>query len=111
MPAEPGNDECLLALVYRRSLTTVETHARRLRRNAKALRLAIEQSEREAKKLAKEKARLMKMKWGQGRPSDGRPHRPLDDGDKGTSSSDPPPVVDSYSCVGDPKGRGPVRKW
>ena len=49
---EPDADENtrLLAWVYRPSLTTTETGAHRLRRkNAKVLRLAIEQSEREAK--------------------------------------------------------------
>lgn len=34
--------------------------------------------------------------------------------DSGTSSDndqDPPPTVNSYSCVGDPKGKGPAKKW
>ncbi|KAE8782064.1 Phosphorylated carbohydrates phosphatase [Hordeum vulgare] len=48
MEAEPDEDVRLVKWVYRRSLTTVEMDARRLRRkNAKALRIAIEQSERE----------------------------------------------------------------
>ncbi|KAE8807055.1 Phosphorylated carbohydrates phosphatase [Hordeum vulgare] len=56
MPAKPDEDECLLTSVFRQSLMTVETNSRRLRRkNAQALRLAIEQSKREAKELAKEK--------------------------------------------------------
>ena len=53
MEAEPDEDARLLERVYRRSLTTAETDARRLRRkNAKALRLAIEQLECEAKEAA-----------------------------------------------------------
>ena len=43
---------------------TAETDARRLRRkNAKALRLAIEQSEREATEAVAEKARVARLKW------------------------------------------------
>ena len=48
-----GPEDALIASVLRRSLTTVEMDAQRLRRkNAKTLWLAIELSEREA--LAKE---------------------------------------------------------
>ncbi|KAE8784252.1 Phosphorylated carbohydrates phosphatase [Hordeum vulgare] len=120
MSREPDEDERLLAWMYRRSLTTTETDARRLRRkNAGALRLAIEQSEREANELAKEKARLVKMK----REKDMVVHRmnslivlsdsDSDDGDNGTSSSDDqdPAAADGYSCADDPKGKGSARKW
>ena len=42
---------------------TAETDAHRLRqKNAKALRLAIEQSERDAKEAAAEKARVARLK-------------------------------------------------
>jgi hypothetical protein len=63
MEADPDEDARLLAWVYCRSLTTAETDARRLRRkNAKALRLAIEQSEREVTEAAVEAARMAKLK-------------------------------------------------
>ncbi|KAE8819154.1 Phosphorylated carbohydrates phosphatase [Hordeum vulgare] len=52
-PAEPDEDERLLASVYSRSLMKMEPDARRRsRKNSKALRLGIEQSEREAKEKA-----------------------------------------------------------
>lgn len=45
----PDEEEELLAAVYRRSLSMVETDARRLRqKNAKALRICLEQTAREA---------------------------------------------------------------
>ncbi|KAE8817281.1 Phosphorylated carbohydrates phosphatase [Hordeum vulgare] len=118
MLVKPEEDELLLAWVYHESLRTAETNARRLQqKKAKALRLGIEQSEREAKELVKEKARLMKMKREQDRvvrringlivlsDSDS------DDGDKDTSSPDTPPVADDYNYSNDPKGKGPARKW
>ncbi|KAE8808012.1 Phosphorylated carbohydrates phosphatase [Hordeum vulgare] len=121
MPVEPDEDERLLAWVYRRSLTTTETDAQRLRRkNVKALRLAIKQSGREAKEAAGEKARLARLKrekagavWQMKRlivlfDDDS------DDNDSDYSSSDnqdPPLVADGYSCADDPKGKGPTRKW
>ncbi|KAE8778824.1 Phosphorylated carbohydrates phosphatase [Hordeum vulgare] len=118
MLAEPEEDKRLLAWVCRRSLTTVEIDTQRLqRKNAKALQLAIEQSEREAKELAGEKARLVKMKREQDRVvlrmkgliilsgSDSN------DSDSGTLSSDPPPATNGYSCADDPKGKEPGRKW
>ncbi|KAE8804498.1 Phosphorylated carbohydrates phosphatase [Hordeum vulgare] len=65
--AKPDEDELLLALIYPRSLTSAQTNARRLRRkNAKALRLAIKQSEREPKEKATEAPRLEKLKRQQG---------------------------------------------
>ena len=68
LPAEPDGDEWLLVWVYRRSLTTAETGARLLcLKNDKALRLAVEQSEREAKEKATEAARLAKLKGQQDR--------------------------------------------
>ena len=92
--------------------------ARRLRRkNAKALRLAIEESEREALKKAKEAARLAKFRHQQDpaiqrlkglisidSSSDG-------DGSSSDESDDPPPADDRYSYAGDQKGKGPARKW
>ncbi|KAE8784468.1 Phosphorylated carbohydrates phosphatase [Hordeum vulgare] len=60
MEAESDEDVRLLEWVYLRSLTTTETNVWRLRRkNAKALCIAIEHSEREAA----EAARLAKLKW------------------------------------------------
>ncbi|KAE8797459.1 Phosphorylated carbohydrates phosphatase [Hordeum vulgare] len=121
MPTERDEDERLLAWVYRRSLTTAEKDARRLRRkNAKAPRLAIEQSEREAKEAAKEKTRLARLKQEQDKAV--RRIKELivlsdDDYDNSESDSssyddqDPLPATDDYSCVGDPKGKGPAKKW
>ncbi|KAE8821710.1 Phosphorylated carbohydrates phosphatase [Hordeum vulgare] len=110
MLMELEKDERLLAWVYHRSLTTAETDTRRLRwKNAKALRLAIEYSEREAKELEEENVRLTKMKREQDRVvprmkgliilSDS------DSDDSCTLSSDPPPTTDGYSCASDPKGQ------
>ncbi|KAI4973851.1 hypothetical protein ZWY2020_041632 [Hordeum vulgare] len=121
MPAEPDENECLLAWVYLRSLTTAETDARCFQRNnVKVFRLAIEQLVCEAKETAKEKARLARLK----REKDMAVWRikgliilfdnDSDDSDNGISSSDdqdPPPTADGYSCVGDPKGKSPTRKW
>ena len=59
---------------------TAETDARRLRRkNAKALRLAIEQSKREEKEAAAEKARVVRVEreQEQGSPLDEGVHRSL----------------------------------
>ena len=67
---EPDADEetCLLAWVYRHPFSTAETDARCLRRkNTKALRLAIEQSEREVKEAAGEKAQVVRLKPEQDR--------------------------------------------
>ncbi|KAE8821709.1 Phosphorylated carbohydrates phosphatase [Hordeum vulgare] len=107
---EPEEDEHLLAWVYHRSLTTAETDTRRLRwKNAKALRLTIEYSEREAKKLEEENAWLTKMKWEHDRDvrrMEGLIILSNSDSDySGTSSSDPPPTTDGYSYAGDPKGQ------
>ncbi|KAE8801424.1 Phosphorylated carbohydrates phosphatase [Hordeum vulgare] len=67
-PAEPDEDERLIAWVYHWSLTTTKLDARRLhRQNAKALWLAIEKSEHEAKEKATEAARLAKLKRQQDR--------------------------------------------
>ena len=63
LPAEPDEDERLLAWVYRRSLTTAKTDARRFRwKNAKVIWLAIEQSEHEAAEAATKAARLALLK-------------------------------------------------
>ncbi|KAE8795750.1 Phosphorylated carbohydrates phosphatase [Hordeum vulgare] len=116
MLVEPGEDERLLTWVYRLSLTTAETNGRRLPgKNAKALRLAIEQSEREAKEITEEKAGLAKMKQEQDRTV--RRMNGLivlsdfdsDDGDSDTSSSDdqdPPPSANGYTGANDPRGKG-----
>ncbi|KAE8774599.1 Phosphorylated carbohydrates phosphatase [Hordeum vulgare] len=117
--AELDEDARLLEWVYRRSLTTAETDARRLQqKNAKALRIAIEQFEREATETATDASRLAKLKWEQDREvlrlkglvilSDD------DHDDLGSSSDDSfdsPPTTDSYSCAGDQKGKGSARKW
>ena len=109
--------------MYRRSLTTAETAARRLRwKNAKVLRLAIEQSEREAKEAAAEKAQVARLKREQDRAvrrmkglivfSDSDSDN--SDCDSCTSSSDdqdPPPAAEDYNCAGTQKGKGPPRKW
>ncbi|KAE8799842.1 Phosphorylated carbohydrates phosphatase [Hordeum vulgare] len=63
MEAEPDKDTRLLEWVYLRALTTAETDAWRLGwKNTKALRIAIEQSEREAAEAAAEAAWLAKLK-------------------------------------------------
>ena len=120
MGVDPDEDVWLLAWVYCRSLTTVDIDARRLYpKNAKALRLAIEQSEREAKEKATEAARLAKLKRQQDRAI--RRLKGLiivfssDDDDDGGSlfdeSDDPPPGANGYNCAGDRKGEGPAWKW
>ncbi|KAE8773097.1 Phosphorylated carbohydrates phosphatase [Hordeum vulgare] len=63
MPTEPDEDERLLTWVYHRSLVMAETNARRLRRkNAKALRLAIEQLKHATKDATTEAVRVAKLK-------------------------------------------------
>lgn len=114
MPAKPDKDEQLLSWVYRCSLTTAETDARRLRRkNAKARRLAIEQSEHEAAEAAVKASQVAKLKWQ---------HdwvvwwmkmlivvsNSLEDGDDrhgsySDKSDDPPPTADTYSYACDQK--------
>ncbi|KAE8812575.1 Phosphorylated carbohydrates phosphatase [Hordeum vulgare] len=115
MLVEPDKEECHLAWVCRRSLAAVETGTRCLRwKNAKALRLAIEQSEREAKEAAKEKARLSWWKREQDRAvrrmkgfivlSDDD----SDDNDNDNSpddDQDPSPAADGYSCASDLKAK------
>ncbi|KAE8775172.1 hypothetical protein D1007_52380 [Hordeum vulgare] len=88
---------------------------------SKALRLAIEQSEREAAKAAARAARVAKLKRQQDKvvrqlkglsilfSSDS-----FDDDYHNASfdnSDNPPPVVDAYNNVVDRKGKRPVRKW
>ncbi|KAE8777005.1 Phosphorylated carbohydrates phosphatase [Hordeum vulgare] len=110
MEAKPDEDAWLLEWFYFRALTTAETDARWFRqKNVKVLRIAIEFFTAEA---AAEEARLAKLKWEHDREvwrlkglvmlSDD------DDVDHG-SSSDSPPSVDSYSCTGDQKHKGPAR--
>ena len=104
---------------HRRSLTTAEMDARRLRRkNAKALRLVIEQSEREALEKAKEAARLAKLRRQQDRGVQRLKGLVIvdssssDDHDSSSDESDdPPPAANGYSYVGDQKGKGPAQKW
>ena len=68
MCARVDPDDQFLVVVLHCSLTTAETNSWRLhRKNAKALRLAIEQSEREAKEAATEKARVARLKREQDR--------------------------------------------
>ncbi|KAE8800598.1 Phosphorylated carbohydrates phosphatase [Hordeum vulgare] len=116
--AEPDEDVRLLEWVYRRSLTTIETNARRLRRkNTKALRIAIEQSKREAVEVAMEAAQLTKIKserdrevrWLKGLINLADDY----DGDDNSSSDDSvdsPPAADYYSYAGHMKGKEPTRK-
>ena len=121
MEADPDDDARVLTWVYHLSLTTVQTDACRLRRkNAKELRLAIEQSEHELKEAATEKALVARSKREQDRAV--RRMKGLivlsdsdsDGGDNCTSSSDdqdPQPAVDAYRCARDREGKGPARKW
>lgn len=114
-------DDQLLAAVLRRSLTTVKTDAWRLRsKNAKVLRPAIEQSEREvaekvvakakAARQAKEQART--VCWMAGIISFDDDSNVCDGSDV---SDDAHPTAAAYtlgySHTGDRKGKGPARKW
>ena len=88
---------------------TTETEAGRLRwKNAKALRLAIEQSEREAKEKATEAARLAKLRRQQDRAVQRLKGLDIvsssssdDHGSSSDESDDPPPAADSYIYVDD----------
>ncbi|KAE8807045.1 Phosphorylated carbohydrates phosphatase [Hordeum vulgare] len=118
MLEEPDKDECLLAWVYRRSLTMAKTDTHCFRwKNGKALRLAIDKSKCEVKEAALQAAWVAKLKREQDIPvyrmkeiiilSD------YDDKEYGiyTSSDDdqdPPTATDGFSCVGDRKGKRPV---
>lgn len=101
----PDEEERLLQWVYRRSLTTAETDARRIRRiNAKQLQLGIEQSEREAARVAKLKRkqdRIVRRLQGYIVISSS------DGSDSDGSDVDPPPAADAYSSAdaGRAKGR------
>ncbi|KAE8784107.1 Phosphorylated carbohydrates phosphatase [Hordeum vulgare] len=107
MPAKPDEDGCLLAWVYRLSLTTTETDTPRIQqKNATALRLAIEQSERRVKEAATETVRVAKLK----REKDRAVRRmkglmvPSDSDDEAappstTTKTPPPPVTDEYGYV------------
>ncbi|XP_044431885.1 uncharacterized protein [Triticum aestivum] len=90
-----------------------------------ALRLAIEQSEREAKEAAAEAARVAKLKqqqdkavrWMKGlvvlssSSSDSDGSSTSSDGSSTSSDDqDPPPAADAYSYAGDRKGKDPTRK-
>ncbi|KAE8804207.1 Polygalacturonase ADPG1 [Hordeum vulgare] len=115
------HEDVLLVSVLRRSFTPAKTDTHRLRcRNAKALRLAIELSEREANKEAgakmkaarhaKEQDRLLRTLSGMRCSSD------LTDGSTSSSDDDGPPHVDVYTEEGHNhddhrKGKGPARKW
>ena len=102
LPAEPGKDERLLAWVYRRSLTMAETDARRLRRkNAKALRLANEQSEREAKEKATEAAWLAKLWRQQDRAVQRLKGLVIVSSSSSDETDDPPPAADGYNYTDD----------
>ena len=111
----PDEEECLLQWVYRRALTTAETDGRWLWRiNTKHLWLGIEQSEQEAAAEA-EAAKVTKLKRKQERNvrrlkgyiviSDSS------DDDGSDSDVDPPPAADAPSSAGDPKDKGPARRW
>ena len=112
LPGVPDEEKRLLAWVNCRSLTTAEIDARRLRRkNAKALRLAIEQSEREALEKAKEAARLAKLRRQQDRAVQRLKGLVIVSSSSSDESDDPPPAADGYNYAGDQKGKGPARKW
>ncbi|KAE8816376.1 Phosphorylated carbohydrates phosphatase [Hordeum vulgare] len=102
MQAEPDEDKLLLAWVYSRYLTTMETDACRLRRkNAKALRLAFEQLERAVSRM---KGLIVLS------DSDDAD----EDDDNCISSGDdqlPPRAVHAYRCADNRKGKCPARKW
>ena len=121
VPLDP--EAVLLASVLRRSLTRMETDARRLsRKNATMLRLTIEMSEREATKEAAAKAKvdrhakeqdcLLRRLSGMSCSSDSD----LTDGYTFSSDDDAPPHADAYTEEGhsradSQKGKGPLRKW
>ena len=110
-----------LVSVLRHSLTTAETDTQRLcRKNAKALRLAIELSKREATKEAaakaarhaKEQDRLLRRLSSMSYSSDSD----MMDGSTSNSDGDTPPHADAYTEEGHSradgrKGKGPARKW
>ena len=107
LPAEHDEDQQLLVWIYRRTLCG---------KNAKALRLAIELSEREALEKAKEAARLAKLRRQQDQVVQHLKGLVIvdssDDDDSSSDESDaPPPADDGYNYAGDQKGKGPVRKW
>ncbi|KAE8785676.1 Phosphorylated carbohydrates phosphatase [Hordeum vulgare] len=120
MPTDPDEDERLLAWMYCQPLIMAETDARRLRRkNVKALCLAIEQLESEAKEAAAKATRVAKLKRERDRVV--RQMKGLivlsesdeEDGDNCTSDDEdqyPSPTANGYSCIGDRKGKGPTRK-
>jgi hypothetical protein len=89
-----------IASVLRRSLTTAETDARRLRRkNAKALRLTIKASAKaKAMRDAQEQERLLRRLAGEHMIK-------LSD----NSDDDDPLAADAYTE--DRKGKGVARKW
>ncbi|KAE8782534.1 Bifunctional dihydroflavonol 4-reductase/flavanone 4-reductase [Hordeum vulgare] len=89
----------------------VKTDARHLRRkNAKALRLAIENSERNAKEAAMEASRIANLKLERDRVVNRIEGLIVlfdsDDEDRGSCTSsdneqDPPPTINGYSCADD----------
>ncbi|KAE8792905.1 Bifunctional dihydroflavonol 4-reductase/flavanone 4-reductase [Hordeum vulgare] len=104
------------------SMMTEADTCRLRRKNAKALRLTIEKSERGTKDAAEEVYRYAEPKRQQDRAA--RPLKELnvlsdfdsDDGDDHSSTSDdgdqdPLPARDAYSRAGDPKCKGSVHKW
>ena len=105
----PDDEERLLQWVYRRSLTTAKTDARRLWRiNAKQLRAGIEQSELEAARMAKLKRkqdRIVRRLQGYIIISSSS----FDASDSDGSDVDPPLAADAYSSADDRKGEGPAR--
>ncbi|KAE8820289.1 Phosphorylated carbohydrates phosphatase [Hordeum vulgare] len=115
MLTKPDEDECLLAWVYHWSLTTAETGARRLqRKNAKALRLAIEQPKREAKEAAMEAAREKDRAVCRVKGLVVLSDSDDEDSDSCSSSSfdqDPSLAANGYNYAGDRKGKGLTRKW
>lgn len=112
----------LLRDVIRRSFTSVETDARRRRRkNAKALRIGIEKSERLAKQkaaAAAKAARLTKEQARAARRLAGIRFSFSSDSGTTTNDDDSPLAADADAdaedynrCFGDPKRKRPTRKW
>jgi hypothetical protein len=116
-------EEQILATVIWRPLTTVKMNVRRLRcKNVNVLWLSFKQPEREAMaetvtkakaaQLAKAQDHIAQRMSGNIYSSD---DSDLTDGSSSSFDDDAPPSFDAYmevhSRTGDPKGKGPARKW
>ncbi|KAE8768926.1 hypothetical protein D1007_59543 [Hordeum vulgare] len=99
----PGKEECLLEWVYHRSFATTNTDARWfLRINVEQLRLSIQQSEREAARVAKLKRKqdcIVRRLQGY-----------IIISDSSDDDVDQPPAVKAYTIDDDLNGKGLTRK-